>query len=60
MKSKIAIIVLLAMFAFGLGWIINHTYIVVNFWLGIKIMGGFILALVLAFFAGRWTAPYNG
>lgn len=57
MKAKIAFTAVILLFIFGIFWLLNHAYVAITLWLAVKIMGGILVALVLAFYIGRWTAP---
>ena len=57
MKAKITLAIVILLFLLGIFWLLNHAYVAITFWVAVKIMGGILLALVLSFYAGRWTAP---
>jgi hypothetical protein len=56
MKAKFVLLIIAVLFVLGTFWLVNHTYVVINFFVALKIMGGILVAVVLAFLAGRWTA----
>lgn len=57
MKAKnFTVVILIALiFLLGILWLLAHAYIIVTFWLAVKLMGAVVVALLIAFYAGRWT-----
>ncbi len=60
MKTKtkviITLIILFVLFAFGFIWLINNVYIVMTIATVFKIVGAFIVAMLISFWIGWWWA----
>jgi multisubunit Na+/H+ antiporter MnhC subunit len=54
-KNFTVLIIIALLFLLGVLWLLAHAYIIVTFWVALKIMGVALIALLLTFYLGRWT-----
>lgn len=58
-KTKFFVFLIGLLFVLGFLWMISHSYVVVTFWLGLKILGVLIASHFFVFWVGRWTHPHD-